>query len=253
MQPGILLNAVVCLAITISTTAFAHMLYKNKEKWNKISQPSLKALIGFWVLVGIYFLLGCIRIILYSFGLDDIDKYIYHFASIPFVLIPVPLAFYIIYIITGNRRTSFAVSLIFTIFGVIYLLLLNKFGISGPDISFWGSAYSVNSDFAIITYISGLFIVPTSMILGLMLLIFFGKVSNSTSSKIIFSLFSISFVFDFILLSYIAQSGEMQMASRIFVFIGSVFGYLAQFQPDSIKPRPRFVRSEDGDDEFDQI
>ncbi len=253
MGTGLLLNALVCLAITISTTAFAYMLYKNKEKWNKISQPSLKALIGFWLLVGIYFLLGSIRIILYSSGMADIDKYTYYLASIPFVLIPVPLAFYIIYIITGKRRISFGVSFIFTIFGVIYLLLLNKSGISGPDISFWGSVYSVNNDFAIITYISGLFIVPTSMILGLMLLIFFRKVSNSTRSKIIFSLFSISFVFDFILLSYIAQSGEMQMASRIFIFIGSVFGYLAQFQPDSIKPKPCFPRYEDGNDEFEQI
>lgn len=253
MESGFLMNALVCLAITVSTTVFAYMLHKNKMRWNNISQPSLKSLIGFWLLVGIYYLLGSIRIVLYSLGIADIDKYIYHLASIPFVLIPVPLAFYIIYIITGNRRTSFAVSLIFIIFGAIYILMMNKSGISGPDISFWGSVYSVHGDFAIITYISGLFIVPTSMILGLMLLIFFGKVSNSANSKIIFSLFSISFVFDFILLSYIAQSGEMQMASRIFVFIGSVFGYLAQFQPDSIKPRPRFVRYEGEDNEFEQI
>jgi hypothetical protein len=144
-------------------------------------------------------------------------------------------------------RTSYTVSLAFTVFGAIYLLSINNSGISGPVLSSWGSVYSVNSEFAIITYILGLFIIPTSMILGLMFLILLGKVSNSKRSKLIFGLFSISFVFDFVLMSYIALSGEMQMASRIFVFLGSVFGYLSQFRSDSINQVPHFIKFEGED------
>lgn len=253
MESGLLMNALVCFAVTASTLSFAYLLHKNKNKWNEISQPSLKALTVFWMLVGIYYLLEGTRIGLFVLGTSDIGMYIYEIASIPFVLISVPLVYYIIYILTGNKRISFAVCLVFALFGEIYLISMYKLGISEPAISFWGSVYSVNSDLAIITYISGLFIVPTSMILGLILLIFFGKLADPLKTRIVFSLFSISFVFDFILVNFIAQTGEMQMAARIFVFIGSIFGYLALFQPESLKTRPHFIQYEGEDDEFGQI
>jgi hypothetical protein len=119
--------------------------------------------------------------------------------------------------------------------------------------TYWGSIYSINSDVALVTFISGLFIVPTSMIIGLMFLILFGKILDPTKTRIILNLFSVSFVFDFILANSIVQSGEIQMASRIFVFLGTVLGYMALFHPETFKIPPFFEQYEDGEDEFEQI
>jgi hypothetical protein len=255
MEFGLLMNALVCIAIVISVLAFSYMQNKKKDKSNKITLPSQNALILFWFLVGIYYLFEGILMALASSGLSALDVYVYLISEILLVLIPLPLAYYIMYILTGNRQHSLAVSLVFALFGMIYLILLKDQGISGPLVSDWSIIYSLKSNFAIITYVSGLFIVPTSMIMGLMLLILLGKISNPKKSRIVFNLFSISFVFDFILMNSITQSGEMQLASRIFVFLGSVLSYLAFFQPEilDIRPLPNFEPYCGGVDEPEQV
>ena len=245
------MNALVCLAISATTATFVYMLYnKNKTNWSTI-KLSVKLLIGFWLLVGTYFFTESLRILLFSFGIADIDKHIYLLGLIPFILIPFPLVFYIIYVITGSRQTSLVISIIFIIFGTLYLANIYRSDISGPDISFWGSVYSVNSSFAILTLISGLFIVPTSMIIALMVVILVGRVSSLKKNRIILHLFSISLIFDFILLNNIAILGEIQIASRIFIFIGCIFGYLVQFHSDSINPKPQTVQYYGGVEVFE--
>ena len=239
MLSGLLMNAIVCLAISATTAAFVYMLYNKNKDRSGIINTSLKSLICFWLFVGTYFLSESVRISLFSFGIADFDKYIYLLGSILFVLIPVPLVFYIIYVITGSRQTSLAISIIIILFGTVYLATMNRSDISGPDVSFWSSVYSVNSNFSTMTLIYGLFIIPTSMIIGLMSLIFSERVSISKTNGTILSLFSISFIFDFILLNNITITGEIQMASRIFVFIGCIFGYLLHIQFDLLNLKPQ--------------
>jgi hypothetical protein len=114
--------------------------------------------------------------------------------------------------------------------------------------------FTIKSSVAILTYIIGLYIIPTAMILWLMVLILFEKVARSVKYQLVMSLFSISFVFDFILANMIVNTGEMQVASRIFVFLGTVLGYLAYFPPKFIEtqePQIRLVTS--GDDDLEQI
>lgn len=252
MNTGLLLNSLICFAITISTAAFAYSLHKNRDMQNIKSLPSLAALIFFWAIIGTYFFFEGLRMITSYFGLLKYDVYLFDIASIPFVFISAPLAYFIIYIITGSKRTSLGVSLVFALFGAAYILLKYLSGISGPEISYWGSIYLQNSAYALLIYLSGLYIVPTSMILAMMVLILFEKVRKLKKYKVAMNLFSISFVSDFILLNSIAETGELQMASRIFIFIGIVLGFLAFFPPESLKAtlEPHYIPYTGEEEEF---
>ncbi len=235
MSLGVLLNAVVCFAIVLATSAFAVSLLHNKNKQKKESAPTINALIVFWSLVGAFFLFAGLRTLASYGDFHDIEIILYYIGSIPFAFVTVPLVYFIIYIILGDTRVSFGVSTVFLIFGGIYLIALFGFGVIGPSTSEWGSTFEIHSDIAINVYLSGLFIVPTSMILGLLLLILLQRIPKKLQNKIAFSLVAISLIFDFMLLDNIAPSGTTQMAARIFIFIGVVLGYFVYFTPLSIE------------------
>lgn len=231
MSLGLLLNAVVCFAIVLATSAFAVSLLHNKNKQKQESAPTINALIVFWSLVGAFFLFAGLRTLAAYGNFNDLERTLYYIGSIPFAVVTVPLVYFIIYIILGDTRISFGVSTVFLIFGAIYLIALFGFGIIGPSNSEWGSTFEINSDIAINVYLSGLFIVPTSMILGLLLLILLQRIPKRLQNRIAFSLVAISLIFDFMLLDNIAPSGGTQMAARIFIFIGVVLGFFVYFTP----------------------
>lgn len=229
MSFGLILNAIVCFAIVLATFAFAVTLHQNKNRQKEESIPTLNALIVFWSLVGMFFLFAGLRTFAAYGNFMEVETALYYFGSIPFAFITVPLVYFIIYVILGDHRVSTGVSTVFLIFGSIYLIALFGFGIIGPFTEEWGSTFEINSNLAINVYLSGLFIVPTSMILGLMLLILLQRVPKRVQNRIAFSLVAISLIFDFMLLDNIAPSGATQMAARIFIFIGVVLGYFSYF------------------------
>lgn len=228
---GLLLNALVCFAIVLATSAFAVSLHNNKKNQKSESRPTVNALIVFWSLVGAFFLFAGLRILAAYGNFTEVAKYLYYIGSVPFAFITVPLVYFIIYIILGDTRVSFGVSTVFLIFGGVYLVALFGFGVIGPFTTEWGSTFEINSGIAINVYLSGLFIVPTSMIMGLLLLILLQRVPKRLQNKIAFSLVAISLIFDFMLLDNIAPSGSTQMAARIFIFIGVVLGFFVYFTP----------------------
>lgn len=229
MSFGLILNAIVCFAIVLATFAFAITLHQNKNRQKIESRPTLNTLIAFWSLVGTFFLFAGLRTLAAYGNFAQVETSLYNFGSIPFAFVTVPLVYFIIYIILGDHRASLGVSTVFFIFGSIYLIALFGFGIIGPFTDEWGSTFEINSDVAINVYLSGLFIIPTSMILGLMLLILLQRVPKRVQNRIAFSLVAISLIFDFMLLDNIAPSGATQMAARIFIFIGVVLGYFSYF------------------------
>jgi hypothetical protein len=229
MNFGLILNAIVSFAIVLATFAFAVSLQQNKNRQREESIPTLNALIVFWSLVGAFFLFAGLRTLAAYGNFTEVETALYKIGSIPFAFITVPLVYFIIYIILGDHRVSTGVSTVFLIFGSVYLIALFGFGIIGPFTDEWGSTYDINSNITINVYLSGLFIVPTSMILGLMLLILLQRIPKRLQNRIAFSLVSISLIFDFMLLDNIAPSGAMQMAARIFIFIGVVLGYFSYF------------------------
>lgn len=228
---GLLLNAVVCFAIVLAAVAFAVSLHQSKKNQKEESVPTLNALIIFWSIVGMFFLFAGLRTLAAHENFVEIETYIYYLGSIPFAFVTVPLVYFIIYIILGDNRISAGISMVFVIFGGIYLLAVFGFGIIGPTTTEWGSTFDINSNLAVNMYLSGLFIVPTSMIMGLLLLILLQRIPRRLQNKIAFSLVAISLIFDFMLLDNIAPSGHTQMAARMFIFIGVVLGYLAYFTP----------------------
>jgi len=234
MSLGLLLNAIVCFAIVLAAFAFAVSLHQNKKNQKEESIPTVNALIIFWSLVGTFFLFAGLRTLAAYGNFTEIEKNLYYMGSIPFAFVTVPLVYFIIYIILGDTRISLGVSTVFLIFGGIYLIALFGFGIIGPSVTEWGSTFGINSDIAINVYLSGLFIVPTSMILGLLLLILLQRIPRRLQNKIAFSLVAISLIFDFMLLDNIAPSGHTQMAARIFIFIGVVLGFFVYFTPLSL-------------------
>ncbi|MDD5474444.1 MAG: hypothetical protein PHU34_09915 [Candidatus Methanoperedens sp.] len=231
MSFGLLLNALVCFAIVLATSAFAVSLHHNKKNQKIESRPTVNALIIFWSLVGAFFFFSGIRILAAYGNFMEIAKYLYYIGSVPFAFITVPLVYFIVYIILGDTRVSFGVSTVFLIFGGVYLVALFGFGVIGPSTTEWGSTFEINSNIAINVYLSGLFIVPTSMIMGLLLLILLQRVPKRLQNRIAFSLVAISWIFDFMLLDNIAPSGATQMAARIFIFIGVVLGFFVYFTP----------------------
>lgn len=232
---GLLLNAIVCFAIVLATSAFAASLHHNKKNQKAESMPAVNALMIFWSLVGLFFLFAGLRTLAAYGNFVGVEETLYYIGAIPFAFITVPLVYFVIYIILGDTRISAVVSAVFLIFGGIYLSALFGFGIVGPSSTEWGSTFGINSNLAINVYLSGLFIVPTSMILGLLLLILLQRIPKRLQTKIAFSLVAVSLIFDFMLLDNIAPTGETQMAARIFVFIGVVIGFFAYFTPLSLE------------------
>ncbi len=231
MSFGLLLNAVVSFAIVLASFAFVVSLHQNKKNQKEESLPTVNALIVFWSLVGVFFLFAGLGTLAAYGNFTEIEQSLYYIGSLPFAFITVPLVYFIIYIILGDTRISLGVATVFLIFGGIYLIALFGFGIIGPSTTQWGSTFVINSNIAINVYLSGLFIVPTSMIMGLLLLILLRRIPKKLQNKIAFSLVAISLIFDFMLLDNIAPSGATQMAARIFIFIGVVLGFFVYFTP----------------------
>lgn len=205
----------------------------------------MMALIVFWMLIALSFLFVCVRVVAAFYGYVEVDRVCYYIASIPFALLPVPLVFFIVYVITGDKTASWAFSLLFSVFGVVYLSFLYRSGVVGPEVTYWATIFSIDSDIAITVYLSGLFIVPTAMILALLGLTLVRKISKRRRYHIALMLVAISMVFDFILVDVIAILDVMQVAARLFILIGVVLAFLAYHPPDILQDRLRIRKIQD--------
>lgn len=237
MSAGLLLNATICFAITLSSFAFAWVLARSEYEHTDKSKPALWSLVILWSLVGLTYLPTTIRMIAAYMDRPTLDIMMYNLAAIPFSFVTVPLVFFIMYVIVGDRKISAYTSLLFVFFGVSYLTFLYTQGVIGPEVSDFSSLFMINSDDAINIYLMGLFVVPTAMILGLLFLIFLQRMPKRLRYRTVLPLVAISFVFDFMLTDMITLVGEMQLAARIFVLIGTVQAFLAYFPPMTLQEK----------------
>ena len=237
MYAGLLLNSTICFAIGISSLAFAWVLLAKNEQNRETSRPALFSLVIFWTLVGLTYFPTSVRMMAAYMGNMELDAILYFIAAVPFAFVSVPMVFFIIYIITGSKKTGEYLALVFTILGGAYLAFLYNSGIVGPEVSEWASLFSINSDLAVHIYLIGLFVIPTAMILGLLLLILLQRVPKRIRYRTVLPLVAISFVFDFMLTDVIAILDVMQVFSRLFVLIGTVLAYLAYFPPLTVQEK----------------
>ncbi|NPE28995.1 hypothetical protein HNV12_13730 [Methanococcoides sp. SA1] len=231
MSVLLLLNSTICFAIAVVSLTFAWVLAKNKNLEKQNSKPTLYALITFWLLVAFTYYPTAFRMVAAYLSNTQADIAMYYIASIPFAFVSVPLAYFIIYVITGNKQASSYVSLVFATFGASYLLFLLNNRVVEPVVTYWSSIISINSDIAINIYLIGLFVIPTAMILGILLLILLRKISKQIRYRTVLLLVSISFVIDFMLTDMITTFDMLQLVARIFVLIGAVLAYLSYFPP----------------------
>ncbi|WP_406661261.1 hypothetical protein V7O66_01695 [Methanolobus sp. ZRKC3] len=234
---GLLLNATICFAIAISSFSFAWVLAKSEEEHGIKSKPALWSLVILWLMVGLTYSPTTIRMIAAYFGNPELDLLMYNLAAIPFSFVSVPLVFFIIYIITGEKRISAYISLLFVMFGAAFLTLIYSSGVIGPDITAYSSLFTINSNIAISIYMAGLFVIPTAMIIGLLFLIFLQRMPKRLRYRTALPLVAISFVFDFMLTDMITLVDVMQLAARIFVLIGTVQAFLAYFPPMTLQEK----------------
>ncbi|AKB84759.1 hypothetical protein [Methanococcoides methylutens] len=237
MSAGLLLNTTICFAITIISITFAAVIVKTKPLWNDNTKPSLRALTALWVLIAITYFFTALRMISAYSGNTGLDMSIYYAAAVPFTFTSVPLVYTLIYILTGNKKTSTFTGVIFSTFGLAYLIFLFNQGIMQPNTSYWTSIITVNSDIAIDIYLVGLFILPTAMILGIMALIVLRKVPKKQLYHTALLLVAISFVIDFMLIDMITNLDVMQLVARIFILIGTILAYLSYFPPMTLQEK----------------
>lgn len=229
MIMGLFLNIIICFAITVSSFTFAYVLIRNGGEHSEKSKPALLALAALWTLVGATYLPTTIRTIAAYMGKPEIDTILYNISAIPFAFISVPLVFFIMYVMVGNKNISKYISFLFAIFGTAYLVFFYSNGVAGPEVTEWASIFIVNSDIAIQIYLMGLFVFPTAMILGLLLLMFITRSMVFSIHRTVLPLVAISFVFDFILTDFITSVDTIQIISRVFVLVGTVQAFLAYF------------------------
>lgn len=237
LNTGLLLNATICFAIAISSSSFAWVLARSEEEHAEKSKPALWSLVVLWSLVGLTYFPTTIRMIAAYFGNQELDLLMYNLAAVPFSFVSVPLVFFIIYVITGEKKISAYVSLLFVLFGAAYLTLLYSIGVIGPNVTEYSSLFTINSDIAINIYMAGLFVIPTAMIIGLLFLIFLQRMPKRLRYRTALPLVAISFVFDFMLTDMITLVDVMQLAARIFVLIGTVQAFLAYFPPMTLQEK----------------
>lgn len=244
MTAGLILNATICFAITVSSFAFAWVLASSEEKHNEKSKPALWALVVLWSLVALTYLPTTIRMVAAFSDYPFLELIMYNLSAVPFSMVTVPLVFFILYVITGDQKISGYISFLFVLFGATYLAFLYSNGVIGPTVTGYSSMFSINSDIAINIYLIGLFVIPTAMILGMLLLIFLQRMPRRLRYRTALPLVAISFVFDFMLTDMITDVGAMQLAARIFVLIGTVLAFLAYFPPVTLQETLGIKRSQ---------
>ncbi|WP_406669871.1 hypothetical protein V7O67_08610 [Methanolobus sp. ZRKC4] len=237
MNAGLLLNATICFAITISSFAFAWVLAGSKKEHSEKSKPALWSLVVLWSLVGLTYFPTTIRMIAAYYNNSQLDLLMYNLAAVPFSFVTVPLVFFILYVIIGDQKISGYTSLLFVFFGFAYLTFLYTKGVIGPEVSTVSSLFMINSEIAINIYLVGLFVIPTAMIIGLLFLVFLQRMPKRLRYRTALPLVAISFVFDFMLTDMITLVDVMQLAARIFVLIGTVQAFLAYFPPMNLQEK----------------
>ncbi len=244
MESALLLNITICFAITLISFTFAWVLIKTKDEREENNKPSFWNFVALWALVGSIYLPTTIRMIAAYTGNTGIDTLMYNISAVPFAFLTVPMVYFILYAITGDKRIGGYFSLLFATFGVTYLMFLFKNGVIGPTVSEWSSLFAINSSIAIHIYLIALFIIPTGMILGLLLLILLQRFSKKIQYRTTLPLVAISFVIDFILVDMTTTLDVLQLVSRIFVLIGAILAYLALYPPQPLQEKLGFEEPE---------
>lgn len=218
-----LFNIATSAAISLAVIGFVYALwnYSLTQSQREKIKPSIQSMTIFWTLVAAFHILAAIDLFIIESGASSNTVTVLTF--IPLAFLAAPITYLVLYLLTGNKSLCWAVSIIFIIIGGLYI------GIKFKAISEIGGSYALG------IFLILLFIVPTAMIAGILVIMALRRVPKAPLYKIALSLVAMSFAYDFIVYGLMNPLNDAKAASNIFVFVALVLGFLAYFPPQQLQ------------------
>jgi len=233
MIEGVLIHSLVCFEVALVSFWLAMKMFVKHEH----SDERYPISIGFglfWLLFGISYL--CITLYLLSGAYQGADwaasTFLYcGFSS--FALITAPLAFFIVQILVGNKKRSIVASLAFVIIGLIYIILLFKYGIEVSDPGYWSVNFRMHY-LLVLMFIYAIYIPAIAMIMALIPFIALKTIPTLTKYKITMSLISLAIVYSFTLLGVMHNGDFESLLFSIVILLGVLVAYMGYFPPEDL-------------------
>lgn len=223
---GALVNG---LMLVLSAGTFFLSVYLERHSWKgSLSATTIGLSTVFWILAGaLTFFMGVRQIFAY-FGLYGLDKTAFYLAGIPGSIIAAPVIGIVVYILSGSAKKASAASILVAILAAVSVLLSATEGISGPNVTYWGTQYDLNSELAKAIILFGLFIPG---VVASSILLIFSKFSGSgrVEESLFYSSLSMLLLMGSISLDTIVGgfNAILLMFFRLLVFVSALLAFRA--------------------------
>lgn len=216
-------NIATSAAIALGAVGFIGVLWKyaDTQSDREKIKPSLYSMITFWTLVAALHVITTMDLYLTNLGTPNPIINILTF--IPLAFLAAPLAYLVLYLLTGNKVLCWATSLLFVIIGGLYICLRFR------------TISETGGDFGLSIFLILLYVVPTAMIAGVLVILALRRAPKGALYKMALLLVAMSFAYDFIVYGLVNPLNSSQAASNILVFVALVLGFLAYFPPPQIQ------------------
>ena len=233
MIEGVLIHALVCFEVTLVSFWLAMKMFTKHEHTDERYLVSISFGL-FWLLFGISYL--CISLYLLSgayHGADWASSTFLYCGFSAFALITAPLAFFIIQILVGNKKMSLVASFVFVIIGLIYIILLFKYGIEVSDSGYWSVDFRMHY-LLVMVFVYGIYIPAIAMIMALIPFIALETIPALTKYKITMSLISLAIVYSFTLLGVMHNGDVERLLFNLVILLGVLVAYMGYFPPEDL-------------------
>lgn len=233
MIEGVLIHALVCFEVTLVSFWLAMKMFVKHDPGDQRYLISISFGL-FWMLFGISYL--CISLYLLSaayYGADWASATFLYCGFSSFALITAPLAFFIVQILIGNRKISLPASLAFMMIGLIYIILLFRYGVEVSDPGYWSVNFRMHH-LLVLMFVYAIYIPAVAMIMALIPFIALKTTPALTKYKIAMSLISLSIVYGFTLLAILHLGDLDGLLFDIMILIGTLVAYVGYFPPECL-------------------
>ncbi len=230
MIEGVLIHALVCFEVTLVSFWLTMKMFTKHEHTDERYLISISFGL-FWLLFGISYL--CISLYLLSgayLGVNWASSTFLYWGFSAFALITAPLAFFIVQILVGNKKMSLSASFVFMMIGLIYIILLFKYGIEVSGPGYWSVDFRMHY-LLVLMFVYGIYIPAIAMIMAMIPFIALKTIPALTKYKITMSLISLAIVYSFTLLSVIHSGDVERLLFNLVILLGVLVAYMGYFPP----------------------
>lgn len=178
---GVIVNAGVTAFAGACYAVVAAAVHRRKAT----REPRARATVAFFAIVSAYLLLAALRQAVAYAGLANpalvpYERALFLAVTVPAALAILPLVYLTTYVLTGRSRAADAVLGAFSVVCVVGLAFVFGGGIQGPDVTYWGSDWRIESAVAKVML---LVFVTLPAIAASVLLVYEGSKSESRNSR----------------------------------------------------------------------